>query len=115
LPGLEDLRNAVGKLLRRTGPYEQIVNEYIRDLQRALISADVNVRLVFQLTKRIRERALKEKPPPGVSRREWLVKLTYDELVKVRWRVRAGAEAAIHALRHNDGRRPGERQDNHRG
>ncbi len=83
MPGLEDIRGAVSKLLRRSGPYEQIVNEYIRDLQRALISADVNVRLVFQLTKRIKERALKEKPPPGVSRREWLVKLTYDELVKL--------------------------------
>jgi signal recognition particle subunit SRP54 len=43
----------------------------------------VNVRLVFQLTKSIRERAFKEQPPPGVSRKEWLVKLTYDELVKL--------------------------------
>ena len=83
MPGLDDLRKAVNKLLRRSGPYEQLVNEYVRDLQKALISADVNVRLVFQLTKRIRERALKEKPPPGVSRREWLVKITYDELVKL--------------------------------
>ena len=83
MPGLEDIRRAVAKLLRRSGPYEAIVNEYVRDLQRALISADVNVRLVFQITRRIRERALKEQPPPGVSRREWLVKLTYDELVRL--------------------------------
>ncbi len=83
MPGLDDLRKAVNKLLRRSGPYEQLVNEYVRDLQKALISADVNVRLVFQLTRRIKERALKEKPPPGVSRREWLVKITYDELVKL--------------------------------
>ena len=83
MPGLDDLRRAVGKLLRKSGPYEALVNEYVRDLQRALISADVNVRLVFNLTKRIKERALKEKPPPGVSRREWLVKITYDELVKL--------------------------------
>ncbi|ABM81476.1 signal recognition particle protein Srp54 [Hyperthermus butylicus] len=83
MPGLDDIRRAVSKLLKRSGPYENIVNEFIRDLQRALISADVNVRLVFNLTKRIRERALKEQPPPGLSRREWLVKLTYDELVKL--------------------------------
>jgi signal recognition particle subunit SRP54 len=83
MPGLEDIRRAVAKLLKRSGPYEAVVNEYIRDLQRALISADVNVRLVFQITRRIRERALKEQPPPGVSRREWLVKLTYDELVRL--------------------------------
>ncbi|HIQ23976.1 MAG TPA: signal recognition particle protein [Pyrodictium delaneyi] len=83
MPGLDDLRKAVGKLLKRSGPYEAIVKEYIRDIQRALISADVNVRLVFELTKRIRERALREQPPPGVSRREWLVKVTYEELVKL--------------------------------
>ena len=83
MPGLEDIRKAVSKLLRRSGPYESIVKEYIRDLQKALIAADVNVRLVFDLTKRIREQALKNEPPPGVSRREWLVKITYDELAKL--------------------------------
>lgn len=83
MPGLEDIRKAVSKLLRRSGPYESIVKEYIRDLQKALIAADVNVRLVFDLTKRIRERALKSEPPPGVSRREWLVKITYEELAKL--------------------------------
>ncbi|BEP18130.1 signal recognition particle protein Srp54 [Pyrofollis japonicus] len=83
MPGLEDLRKAVSKLLRRSGPYESIINEYIRDLQKALIAADVNVRIVFDLTKRIREQALKSEPPPGVSRREWLVKITYEELSKL--------------------------------
>ena len=83
MPGLDDIRKAVSKLLRRSGPYEAIVKEYIRDLQKALIAADVNVRLVFSLTKRIREQALKSEPPPGVSRREWLVKITYEELAKL--------------------------------
>lgn len=83
MPGLEDIRRAVSKLLRGGGAYERLVAEYIRDLQRALLSADVNVKLVFQLTKRIRERALKEQPPPGVPRSEWLIKLTYDELVRL--------------------------------
>ena len=83
MPGLDDIRRAVSKLLRGGGIYEKLVAEYIRDLQRALLSADVNVRLVFQLTRKIKERALKETPPPGVPRAEWLVKLTYEELVKL--------------------------------
>jgi signal recognition particle subunit SRP54 len=83
MKGLEGIRQAVAKLLRGAGPYEKAVNEFIRDLQRALLRADVNVRLVFELTKRIRERALKEPPPPGASRREWLVKIAYEELVKL--------------------------------
>jgi signal recognition particle subunit SRP54 len=83
VPGLDEIRSAVSKLLRRSGPYERLVEEYVRDLQRALISADVNVRLVFQLSKKIRERALKEHPLPGISRKDWLVKITYEELVKL--------------------------------
>jgi len=83
VPGLDDIRKAIRRLIGATGPYEQIVKEYIRDLQRALISSDVNVRVVFQLTKRIREKALKEEPPPGVSKKDWLIKITYDELVSL--------------------------------
>ena len=83
MPGLDDIRKAIKRLIGATGPYEQIVKEYIRDLQRALISADVNVRIVFQLTKRIREKALKEEPPPGISKKDWLIKITYDELVSL--------------------------------
>ena len=83
LPGLDDIRRAVRKLVKGSGTYEKAVNEFTKDLQKALLTADVNVRLVFELTKKIRERALKEEPPPGVSRREWLVKIAYDELVNL--------------------------------
>jgi len=77
---LDGVRKAVSKFLRGGGTYQKAVDEFIRDLQRELIKADVNVRLVFQLTRKIRERALKEQPPPGASRREWLVKIVYEEL-----------------------------------
>ncbi len=83
MPGLDAIRDAVRKFLRLSGPYERAVEEFIRDLQRALLTADVNVRLVFQLTKKIRERALREKPPPGASRRDWFLKIVYEELVKL--------------------------------
>ncbi len=83
MPGLDAIRDAVRKFLRLSGPYERAVEEFIRDLQRALLTADVNVRLVFQLTRKIRERALKEKPPPGASRRDWFLKIVYEELVKL--------------------------------
>ncbi len=82
MPGLDAIREAVRKFLKG-GVYERAVEEFIRDLQRALLTADVNVRLVFDLTKRIRERALREKPPPGASRRDWFLKIVYEELVKL--------------------------------
>lgn len=76
---LEGLRVAIARFLSG-GHYERAVEEFIRELQRDLLRADVNVKLVFQLTQRIRERALREEPPPGASRRDWFVKIVYDEL-----------------------------------
>lgn len=78
---LTGLRDALKKFLGSTSTYEKSVEEFVRDLQRTLIRSDVNVRLVLELSKRIRERALKEKPPPGASRRDWFVKIVYEELV----------------------------------
>jgi signal recognition particle subunit SRP54 len=80
---LEGLREAVRRFVKGGGTYEAAVKQFIRDLQRELIRADVNVRLVFELTKRMEERARREQPPPGISRREWFLKIVYEELTKL--------------------------------
>jgi signal recognition particle subunit SRP54 len=46
------------------------------------LQADVNVQLVLDISKRIEERALKEKVPPGISRREHVIKVVYEELTR---------------------------------
>ncbi len=71
---------ALRKVFRAPIVDEQLVKELVRDIQRSLLQADVNVKLVLDLSKRIEERALKKKFPPGVSRREHLVKAVYEEL-----------------------------------
>lgn len=80
---LEGLREAVRKFLGGGSTYRDSVEEFIRDLQRELIRADVNVALVKKLSDTIRQRALEQEPPPGVSRRDWFLKIVYEELVKV--------------------------------
>ncbi len=80
---LSGLRNAIRRFITGATPYERAVEEFIRDLQRTLIKADVNVRLVFEISRRIKERAVKEKPPPGASRRDWFIKIVYEELVSL--------------------------------
>jgi signal recognition particle subunit SRP54 len=80
---LEDLRKAVTKFLSGGGTYERAIREFVRDLQRELLKADVNVKMVFDLSKKIEERAKKERPPPGLSRREWFLKIVYEELTKL--------------------------------
>ena len=58
---------------------EKLINELVKDIQRALLQSDTNVQLVFDLSKNIKERA-KEKTPPGITKREQLIKIVYEEL-----------------------------------
>ena len=76
------LHEALRKLFRAAVVDEAAVKELIRDVQRALLQADVNVQLVLDISKRIEERALKEKVPPGISRREHVIKVVYEELTR---------------------------------
>ena len=83
---LEKLGSSIYEALRkvfRVGIVDEAtVKELVRDIQRALLQADVNVKLVLEISKRIEERALKEKVPPGISRKEHIVKVVYDELTR---------------------------------
>src|SRR3989344_1917392 len=78
----ESLKNTLSKIAKAIFVDEKLINELIKDIQRALLSADVNVKLVFELSKEIKERALKEKAPSGFEQKEHLVKIVYEELVK---------------------------------
>ncbi len=80
---LEGVRKALASFLRGKGDYEKAVKEFIKELQKELIRADVNIRIVAELTRKIKERALKEEPPPGITRREWFVTIVYEELTKL--------------------------------
>jgi signal recognition particle subunit SRP54 len=74
------LTEAIRKILKAPVVDEAAVKELIRDFQRALLQADVNVNLVLELSKRIEQRSLEEKLPPGITRREQIVNVIYQEL-----------------------------------
>jgi signal recognition particle subunit SRP54 len=76
------LTGAIKKLFRVGVVDEAAVKELVRDIQRALLQADVNVKLVLGISKQIEERALKAKVPPGISRREHVIKVVYEELTR---------------------------------
>jgi len=76
------LYEALKKIFKAGVIDEATVKELARDLQRALLQADVNVQLVLEISKRIEERALKENVPQGVSRREHVIKVVYEELTR---------------------------------
>ena len=76
------LYEALRKVFRAPIVDEETVKELVRDLQRALLQADVNVKLVLEISKRIEDKALREKVPPGISRREHVIKVVYEELTR---------------------------------
>ncbi|HUI86280.1 MAG TPA: signal recognition particle receptor subunit alpha [Nitrososphaerales archaeon] len=81
LDSLRDgLQGAIKKLIGSNTVDENVVKEFIRDLQRTLIQADVNVRIALQMTERVQKRALEEKPAGGVTRKDQIVSILYEEL-----------------------------------
>ncbi len=79
----EGLRKAIAKLTGATIIDAKTIREFNKELQRALISADVNVELVLALTQKIEDAALKEKLPQGVSAKDYITNMLYEELVKL--------------------------------
>lgn len=80
----------LGELLRRTTNKianaifldKDLVDSIIKDLQRALIEADVNIHLVKQLSDKIRRAALDERIK-GIEKKEHIIKLLHDELALI--------------------------------
>ena len=75
----DSLKNTLTKITKAIFVDEKLINELIKDLQRALLQADTNVQLGFDLSKIIKERA-KQDAPPGITKKEQLVKIVYEEL-----------------------------------
>ena len=61
---------------------KNLVEQIVKDLQRALIEADVNVSLVLEISKKIKQAALDERIK-GIEKKEHIIKLLHDELVSL--------------------------------
>lgn len=77
----DKLRNAIDRIKNSKSVDKDLVKEVIKEIQRALITSDVNIQLVLQISKDIEKQAF-EKIPEGVSRKEHLVKTCYNILLK---------------------------------
>ncbi len=95
---LDNLGKSLHKALTRLTGSRTIDSEAVgqlkKDIQRALLLADVNVKLVGRLTKKIEERALNEEPPSGISRRHHVVNIVYEELADFLGREAMGIDFA---------------------
>jgi len=79
----QSLRNVLKKITGASHIDEALVKEITRDIQRALLQSDINVKLVLEMTKEVERRALSEEPPAGTSPKEHVVRIIYDELIRI--------------------------------
>ena len=75
------LKESIRKIAKAKRIDKRTVDELVRDIQRALIQADVKISLVKELSDRIRERSLKEKMV--LNPREHVIKVVYEELINI--------------------------------
>jgi signal recognition particle subunit SRP54 len=75
------LRGTLSKLQGKSRLDEDDVEEVVKEIQRSLLQADVDVTLVMDLSDSIETRALEEDPPAGTSARDHVLKIVYEELV----------------------------------
>lgn len=77
----DSLKGALSKIKNSLTVDRELVEEIIKEIQKALLGADVNVKLVLDLTKSIRDRAISENIE-GLSKRDHLITIIYEELSK---------------------------------
>ncbi|MFW9844604.1 MAG: signal recognition particle receptor subunit alpha, partial [Candidatus Thorarchaeota archaeon] len=81
LEGLgKSLNSALKKLFGASVIDEELVKELVKDIQRALLVADVDVSLVMAITERVQKQALDETLARGISRREHIIRVVWDTL-----------------------------------
>jgi signal recognition particle subunit SRP54 len=77
------LRGAIKKIVRASDINEELIDSLCKDIQRALLQSDVNVKLVLEITKRIKERSMNEEPVKGLTRKDHIITILYGELARL--------------------------------
>lgn len=75
------LRKSVDKITSAIFVDKSLIESIVKDLQRALISADVNINLVKEISDKIRKSA--ESKIKGIEKKEQLIKLLNDEIINI--------------------------------
>lgn len=76
----DKIKDSIQKFSSKGVADEEAVNQLVKDIQRDLIKADVDVTLVQELSDEIKEEALKEDLPSGLTRKEHVVEIVYNKL-----------------------------------
>jgi signal recognition particle subunit SRP54 len=78
----DSLKSTLAKIASAVFVDDKLIAELVKDLQRALLQSDVNVRLVLELSEKIKHRIQKENTPIGLTKKEHLINIVYEELTQ---------------------------------
>jgi signal recognition particle subunit SRP54 len=79
----EGLKDALRKLTGAGYVDKAVLDELASDIQKTLLASDVDSKLALELTEKIKNRALNEKPATGLTAKDHVTKIVYDELVRL--------------------------------
>ncbi len=79
----EGLRQAIAKLSRSTIIDANTISDFCEELAATLLSADVEVGLAQDFASHIKDKALKGSVPKGVTPKDYITNIVYDELVRL--------------------------------
>ena len=74
------LRAAIKKIVSSSGVDEELIKQLANDVLKSLHNADVKIDLAIRIAENLKQRSLNENPPPGLSRKDHIIKILYDEL-----------------------------------
>jgi len=78
--GLSDL---IRRITTGTAIDKAAVEAVLQDLKKILLQSDVDIKLADELVENIRKKCLQEKIPAGLTLREHVLKVIYEELVRL--------------------------------
>ncbi|MFT4312449.1 MAG: signal recognition particle receptor subunit alpha [Candidatus Woesearchaeota archaeon] len=76
----DSLKGVMSRISQAVFVDDSLINELVKDLQRSLLQADVNVKAVLAIAQQIKERIKTEKTPTGLTKKDHLVHILYEEL-----------------------------------
>jgi len=76
------IKKATDKISNAIFLDKTLVDGIIKDLQRAMIEADVNIQLVKEISDKLRKEAFDEKIK-GIEKKEHIIKILHDELLNI--------------------------------
>ena len=84
---LDNLGKGLGGLIRKlvtgTSIDKKAVEEILEEMKRILLQSDVDLKMVDELIGIIKKKCFDEKIPSGMTLREHVLKVIYEELVKL--------------------------------